>query len=735
MAVAAALGLGAAGASAEPGWYEFEATSTAEPGEIGMAHWLETPAGKHGRPRIDGDRFVYNGQPLKLWGLNNSYRACAPDRETADRRAAFYAKMGINAVRLHKYADGTGWRGINTPRSFVEFEPDLLDRMDYFVAAMKEAGIYTKLSPSFGIKLGPDDRTRLTEYYDELRGRSDDPDRWPRVPYGAVYFAPEWQDLAIEQMLLILGHENPHTGMRYVDDPAIACIEIINEDSVLWWGTGRELQRSDFLRQRSGELFGEWLREKYGDHAGLVEAWGEAAIDAFVNDGMPAGENLDDNTVLPFAQPWFTDPDNIAGNHPHAERRLLDTMRFLYELQNDFYDRFVVAVTEAGWEGPIVASNWQAGEMASHYYNLHSDARIGVVDRHNYFGGGYAAGRGEAWNNDAMLSTPGSAMLSAGMQQVKDRPFMLSEWIHVYPNEWAAEGPALIGAYGMGLNGWDASYLFQNGDRGGFSHSVGRDWWDATSPSVVGLFPAISRQVLRGDVTESELLAPRNVHIDSLIDGKLDFNDRVTQQHDTKSFDSDKVPVASLAAARVVIDFTDSYQSTPAFPLEDHREGDAVVSNTGELSWTGSDEPHGGFFTMDTDATKALVGFAQGKSFELGDVSISSDSRFGAFYVTAQEPETTLADSKRWIVVAIGRVKNTGFELTVKDGETFLTERGEPPVLVEALKATIESDRSGGTVRLLDHDGLPTDRTRPFDGRLVIDGEADRTPYYLIEFD
>ena len=41
-----------------------------------------------------------------------------------------------------------------------------------------------------------------------------------------------------------------------------------------------------------------------------------------------------------------------------------------------------------GYEGEIVASNWQAGRALSHYYNLHSDYRVGVIDRHNYFGGG-----------------------------------------------------------------------------------------------------------------------------------------------------------------------------------------------------------------------------------------------------------------------------------------------------------------------------------------------------------
>ena len=38
---------------------------------------------------------------------------------------------------------------------------------------------------------------------------------------------------------------------------------------------------------------------------------------------------------------------------------------------------------------------------------------------------------------------------------------------------------------------------------------------------VLGVFPAVSRQVLRGDVAESDVLATRNVHLPSLDDGTI----------------------------------------------------------------------------------------------------------------------------------------------------------------------------------------------------------------------
>jgi len=31
-----------------------------------------------------------------------------------------------------------------------------------------------------------------------------------------------------------MGHENPYTKRRYTKDPAVALVEVINEDSLFW---------------------------------------------------------------------------------------------------------------------------------------------------------------------------------------------------------------------------------------------------------------------------------------------------------------------------------------------------------------------------------------------------------------------------------------------------------------------------------------------------------------------
>jgi hypothetical protein len=709
-------------------WFEFKPdTDYEKPSEIGMQDWLEAPAGKHGRLQRKDDRLLYNGKPIKLWGINLCYGTCAPEKALADKRAKFYSTYGINAVRLHKWADGSGWAGIQSKDSFVEFDPAGLDLMDYQVAQFKKHGIYVKLSAHFGAQqLGPADRKHVP-YLDEF-GDGKKKDR-VATPHSAVHYAPELQDVQALQMVNLLKHKNPYTGLTYAEDPAIAFVEIINEQCIFFYTSMAPLKASPTIRKNVGKRFCDWLRKKYGTAEKFLEAWGDKALDSFQNDIKSEGERLEKDNILPLGNPWYWDPVQLQGSQAFRKRRLLDSLKFLYDIQNEFYDRYVKAVRDAGYAGEVLSSNWQAGRAYSHYYNLHSDARVGVVDRHNYFGGE----KGQRIDNASMLAVPGSGILSSGMQQVADRPFMLSEWIHVTPTEWGVEGPAIIGAYGMGLQGWDVSFMFQNRDSGGFSEKVGRDRWDVTAPNVLGVFPAVARQVLRGDVAESELRAPRFVHVPSLDAEKLGFEDKVDQEYDVKSFGGDKVPTRALAAARCVVEFTDAYQDTPAFDLSKYVRDGWVASSTGQLRWKEGSSKLSGFFTLNTAATKAVVGFAEGQACELGNVTIKLGSRYGAVYVTARERDRDAGSSKGLLVVAVARARNTGMK--VLNDERIL-DPGKGPVVMEPVRAEISIRRKGNpSVILLDHNGRKTDRTLPVkDGAFEIDGARDKTCYYLVSY-
>ena len=519
----------------------------------------------------------------------------------------------------------------------------------------------------------------------------------------------------------LLNHKNPHTGLTYAEDPAIALIELVNEESALFYGTIKQLKDIKTARKAIAQQFTAWLLERYGTKEEILKRWGgEAMIGTFKAEGF--GSEVFEELV-PAGNPWFWDPDNINGSQKERAPRLYDAALFLKELQDQYYDRYSKAIRGLGYDGELMASNWQAGRGTSHFYNLHSDARIGLIDRHNYFGGGHS-----------MLTVAGGGSLSSGMQQVAGRPFSLSEWIHVYPNQWGVEGPAIIAAYGMGLQDWDISYMFQNGDKGAYTAPLGsNNKWDVMAPQVAAVFPAIARQIRRRDVQAADLQIPLNVHMDSLHSGKVGFDDKTEQAYDIKLFNNDKVPARSLAVGKVSINYTDEFKATPAFDVEAHNKNGALVSSTNELQWFEGQAHDSGYFTMNTAATKAVVGFSAGIEHALGDVTITNKSPYAAIYLSAHSKTGTIASDKRLIVVAVARAHNT----SMKYFNGKLLSKGKGPVLMEPVIADIMIKRAGqATVYVCDHDGNRTAETIPVtNGTFTIDGTKTQTVYYEVVYE
>ena len=711
-------------------WFEWKARGASEEkSALSMEDWLDKPAGRLGRVTGKDDKLLYGGKPIRLWGLNVCYSACSPQKDMAEKRAKFYARYGVNAVRFHKYADGRGWAGIQGVDSFADFDAEGLDRMDYFIAQLKEQGIYTKFSAHFGTpSLGKGD-LKAVPYLEEFGKFGDKPDARVQVPASGTYYSPEVQNVQIAHYVNLLKHRNPYTGLTYAEDPAIAFIEILNEQSIMFYTSMAPLKASETLRKNVGKRFGDWLRAKYGDHDGLLAAWGAQALNSFGAEGFASsGERLDADNILPIGNPWFWDPDQVNGSQKFRRQRLLDSMTFLTLLQDEFNARFVAAMREAGYAGEIVGSNWQAGRAYSHLMNLHSDALVGTVDRHNYFGG----------VSRTMLDSPGSGLLSSGLQQVARRPFMLSEWIHTFPSDYGVEGPAILGAYGMGLQGWDVSFMFQNSDNGAFLGALG-DTWAVSAPQIMGVFPAVSRQVLRGDVDESALVATRYADVKSLSEGKLGFDDRVEQNYDFKEFSGTVTP-AALAAARCVVEFADDYKETPPFDAKTasplNTTADSVHSATKQLRWQTAATSGASHFTIDTPGTQAYIGFpaAPGakRIAKLSLAEIEGDSNFSTIYITAAAPNATIDTADTLLITMLGRAYNTGMKTL---GNTLI-EKGKGPILIEPISAKIKLTRKHPTIWALDHDGVRTGEKVPVnqDGSFYLDGAKYKTPYYEVTF-
>jgi hypothetical protein len=703
-------------------WFPFTPSSTPVAGAIGMQSWLDAPAGKYGFVRSVDDKLVFeNGRPVKFWGTNICSAVPFTDSKRADAFVGFLAKYGVNAVRFHKFS----WYGYSAERS-TELDPAKFARFDYFQSQLRQKGIYYGWSHIYGHRVSPGDSARLLAYQ-EIKNLNFPWSHLNGSTASLVNFAPDLQQLSIDLTVSMLNHVNPHTGLRYADDPALAFVEFQNEDNIFWGAIEKSLEQAPTYRRLLCKQFSQWLKTKYGNQTALERAWGKP---------LEAGETLEAETIFPHPSHQLFSREyqaSLKDNRPMATD-VLDKMRFLYERQLDFYQKFEAAVRATGYKGVLVGSCWQAGSGPSHFYNLHSDYSVGMIDRHNYFGAeGHRMQEGVV-SNQAMIAQPGSGLLSTGLQDVADRPFSFSEWMSKVPNEWTAEAAPLIAFYGMGLQGWDASFSFAT-DIPAFSRyleSEAHGLYNATSPLHMGLYPALARLVYRGDITESPILSTRNVHIPSLAESKLGFREVVRQGHDVKDFSGTFSPEL-LAVGRYPVRFTDRFIKTEVPDISAHRDekNHALKSVTGQLQWHYGEKK---YVTLNTGSSKGVVGFWPKQHIALGDLEIYTENPFAVLLITSLSEKTNLAETDSVLVTAVARGRNTGMTYAYSEGKTRLTSQGKSPLLLEPVKATLKwKDKQQWKVTVLDQDGLPLAQTVPVTGsRFEIDGEKYQTIYYLM---
>lgn len=698
----------------DPAWYPFQPAENFDSAVTNMAAWLDKPAGKHGFVQMNGKDLVFeNGTPVKFWGVNICSSNAFAEKEKAEKWVRQLTAYGINGVRFHKFT----WGAYEGNRS-TNLSPEKYARFDQFNHLLREQGIYYGWSHIYGHKVLPGDRDKVL-YYEEVAALNY-PWSWLNASTSAlVNFAPDLQDLNIALTVSMLEHVNPHTGLRYADDPALAFIEFQNEDNIFWGAIENSLQQAPGYRKLLCELFSAWLLKKYGSEAQWQQAWGT----------VPEGESLREKNVYPrpnhgYFQRAYIDAEQQGRNVPAD---VADKMQFLYEQQMAFYRKFEQAIRATGYKGVLVGSCWQAGSGIAHYYNLHTDYEVGMIDRHNYFGGGAGGHRLDTGrvSNVAMVSNPGSGLLSAGLQQVADRPFAFSEWMSLIPNEWVAESVPLIGVYGMGLQGWDASFQFAV-DFPHFTPTIHTPGvYNVTSPTQMGFYPAVARMIYRGDVQEADIVSERHVHVPGLAQGKLGFLEKVSQQFDIKSFDG-AVPPQALARGRAVVQFTDTFRETEPFRVF---ESGAIASATGQLVWH---QGEGGYFSADTPGTKAVVGFSGGKTHTFDALDLQVVTPFSAVMVTALEKNANFKSGKSFLVTAIARAKNTDMEYNATR-DTLLAV-GQAPILMEPVQMVLHWKGKGKpVVHVLDHTGHRTGRYVETDGKhIVLDGAVHQTFYYEI---
>lgn len=235
---------------------------------VSLSGYLDRPAGKHGYVRVGPDgHFYVGGRRIRFLGVNICARSAFPTKREAEAMAARLAKFGVNIVRFHHL--DAAWETFNIfqPPGTRRLNPAALDRLDYLIAKLKENGIYVNLNLLVSRRLvaadGLPPEIERVEWKDQqVLG----------------FFVDEVRELHKEYARQLLKHENPYTNMTYAEDPAVAFVEIVNEQGLIHsWLDGVIDRLPAVFKSKLQERWNAWLRAKYGATEKLIEAWGGEA--------------------------------------------------------------------------------------------------------------------------------------------------------------------------------------------------------------------------------------------------------------------------------------------------------------------------------------------------------------------------------------------------------------------------------------------------------------------------
>ncbi len=243
--------------------------------------------------------FVRGGQPIRFWGVNLTSDGAFPSATDASAVARRLRLLGFNLVRFHHIdnpwsSTGSLFGGMPTTRAF---NASALDRLERFIAELAVNGVYVNMN------------LNVSRTFRESDGVAD-ADELPELGKAVTLFDPQLIALQKEYARALLTHVNPYTGRALVDEPALAMVEVVNENSLYEkWRHGALVARAEGgeLPERHARMLDSlWntvLADRYGSTDALRAAWGDGTSDARATVGDFEGSAV---------APWQTEQQGGA---------------------------------------------------------------------------------------------------------------------------------------------------------------------------------------------------------------------------------------------------------------------------------------------------------------------------------------------------------------------------------------------------------------------------------------
>ncbi len=590
---------------------------------------LDKPAGSHGFVRATprGHFAFEDGKPVRFLGVGLNDKACFPSHELADRMADRFASLGWNMVRFH-FGE---WPG-EVPWQEDDYDPknpqgdtrhmdlERLDRLDYFIAALKKRGVYSCILLLQCV--------RNFHEGDGVDGTNIGSEGSQSTAHASQYFFPRMMELNREYFKNLLARKNPYTGLTLAEDPAVALYELVDENT----------------------LFFSFGGEKAAPHGPP----GEMLLEMY-RHFLAKGDTGKGEAVLPTME-------GLNSGSPEARQANL----FYYQVQTEFLRDTVAYLRSLGTRAPV------RGNFCTERSPL-ANAKscvdgLDYTDIHRYFNSEHEenAGPEVAMVKAPFLLTGGdNPMRSMTGGRFKGKPLTLGEWNFNAHGNCFFEGQALMGALGA-YHGWDAlcqwGWTDEINDFGSYV-----DYSDLTQskkrsplsmadrPSNLNQVPLMALLYLRGDVApcEAEVVSPLSES--EVFNPPCPEGERFGGSYPHLP---DPLPYAVSYARAFHGD------ATPTKSYEGLVGDGQIHSLNNAWSWDYAK----GLFTVNTEKSQVVMGFLGGQAVGLRDLRVKCETPFAVLAAQSLSGDP-ISTSHRLLITHVAGEKGYGAKLQIGEVE------------------------------------------------------------------
>ena len=611
-----------------------------------------TGAGQH-LAVTQGGRFAFSDaleKPARLLCASLAWSPASggfPDHADADRYALQLARHGYNIARL-TFLDASLMSGRNGD---FDFDPQVLDRIHYLLAALKRNGISWIIDG-------------LTSWRGAYGGSYDD--RWdPSSDLKlALYFDEKAFDHWLEFQRRFLTAVNPYTGIAPINDEALALVILVNENNIEFDSIVREREGKPNYDERLKLPFNTWLKQRYGSTEALAKAWPD----------LNSSERLEDASIA-LPQSRYEDTP-----------RLRDLQAFFVSVETGSAARMTGALRDLGYKGGISTfNNWPTIQTTL------SRKDLGVITMNTYqdWVGSYSPGA--TMTQKSSIDDGAGYMRLIAAARWLGKPFVVSEYDHLFWNRYRYEAGLVMPAYAA-QQGWDVLCRHAHGPiilkygepyphkKGMLPYAIALDPVARAGETLAALL------FRRGDVATSKLTVP------FLVRGPQDLTDDMQEREPERLTELGLVGAIGMAKAAndgLVVGQPRSSADPQAILDAAKAAGLLAKDNQTDLK-TGLYESDTGELLLDrlrgqlrvsTPKTEAVAFSTLREPVNLGSVRVEASDGNGLLSVSVIDGAESIAQSRRLLIVYATDARNTGMQFS-DDEEKVIADFGRLPVLV-----------------------------------------------------